>query len=79
MFRDHGHKDCTVDKLKKTRYYDASTLDHLKQVLDVYKKRFPVAMISPDDGGQEGLHRMAVAGDKFGWDHKFPVLVVNNI
>ena len=37
--------------------------------------KFPLCYIDYT-GGQEGLHRMIAAGNVFGWDKQFPVLVV---
>lgn len=62
------------------RTLDAKTLDHLKQVIQIYHKRFPITYIDyarHDGAKQEGLHRMIVAGDLFGWDTKFPVMVID--
>ena len=67
----------TVDKLKHDRRIDEKILKHLKDVLTVYKRRFPMPMLNKADNGQEGLHRMMVIGDMFGWDHKVPVLVID--
>ena len=67
----------SVDKLKHDRGLDKKTLEHLKDVLTVYKKKFPMPMLNKAESGQEGLHRMMVIGDMFGWDHKVPVLVVD--
>lgn len=67
----------SVETLKRQRYMDKNTLNHLKNVLTVYKKKFPMPMLNKAENGQEGLHRMLVIGDMFGWDHKVPVLVVD--
>lgn len=67
----------SVDRLKQERASDIKTLEHLKSVLTVYKKKFPMPMLNKADKGQEGLHRMYVIGEMFGWDHKVPVLVVD--
>lgn len=66
-----------VETLKKQRRADVNTLNHLKDVLTVAKKKFPMPMLNRADNGQEGLHRMMVIGDMFGWNHKVPVLVVD--
>lgn len=64
-------------KLKSQRAADKDVIDHLKQVLQVYKKRFPLPFINYAENGQEGLHRMYVVGELFGWDSpKHPVLCV---
>lgn len=69
-----------VDQLmNQWRTLDEKTLDHLTQVILKYKKRFPITYInyaSHNHPTQEGLHRMIVAGDLFGWDTKFPVMVI---
>ena len=67
-----------VGNLKRTRRAQTKILDHLKDVLLVYKKRFPMPMLDIAQKGQEGLHRMMVIGDLFGWDHKVPVLVITH-
>lgn len=64
-------------QLEKQRRNDSNILKHLKDVLTVYKKRFPMPMLNKAEHGQEGLHRMIVIGDMFGWDYKVPVLVVD--
>ena len=68
----------SVENLKRTRRAQTKILDHLKDVLLVYKKRFPMPMLNIAQKGQEGLHRMMVVGDLFGWDHKVPVLVITH-
>lgn len=69
-----------VDQLmNQWRTLDSKTLDHLTQVILKYKKRFPITYInyaSHNHPTQEGLHRMIVAGDLFGWDTRFPVMVI---
>lgn len=71
-----GHSP-SVASLKASRRTQEKTLDHLKDVLTIHKRRFPMPMLNKADNGQEGLHRMMVIGDLFGWDHKVPVLVVD--
>ena len=67
----------SVAKLKQSRYAEEETLNHLKSVLTDYGKKFPLPFLNYADHQQEGLHRMAVIGDIFGWDHEVPVLVVD--
>lgn len=76
---DHAWRNKTsVNNLKASRSRDTGALNHLKQVLTVYKRRFPLPYINYAEGGQEGLHRMYIAGELFGWDApKHPVLVIN--
>lgn len=65
-----------VDKLKSQRKANEGTLEYLKNLLDRGGK-FDLPYINKADHGQEGLHRMMVAGDIYGWDTKFPVLVID--
>lgn len=39
--------------------------------------KFPLCYLNYPDHAQEGLHRMMSAGNVYGWNTKFPVLVVN--
>ena len=65
------------ESLKQQRSRDTHTLNHLKDVLSIYKKRFPMPFINYAEYGQEGLHRMYVAGELLGWDSpKHPVLAI---
>ena len=59
--------------------YNKETIEHLKEVITKYKKRFPITMLNYASQTQEGRHRMAVAGELFGYDTKFPVLIVEKI
>lgn len=66
-----------VEKLKQERRIDKKTLEHLKDVLTDYGHKFPIPFVNKAERGQEGLHRMMVLGDMFGWDKgKYPVLVI---
>lgn len=51
-------------------------IEYLKQVILKYKRKFPLPYLNFADMTQEGRHRMAVAAELFGWNEKFPVLVV---
>jgi hypothetical protein len=61
---------------------DQYKLGHLEQVLDKYNKQFPLPYICFDRSselyGQEGRHRMYLLGQKYGWNKKFPVQVIQN-
>ena len=71
------HHTVSAASLKAQRAADKYTIEHLKQVIQVYKKRFPMPFINYAEKSQEGLHRMYVAGELFGWDSpKHPVLCV---
>lgn len=69
----------TVENLKRQRMLDEDEnyIDNLKNVILKDKKQFPMTFISLPDKQQEGLHRMLVAGELFGWDEKFPVLLID--
>lgn len=66
----------TVDNLIADRASDKERIERLKDVILKDKKKFPMTFIDLAQGEQEGLHRMYVAGELFGWDTKFPVLVI---
>ena len=57
---------------------DEEQLQVLNDVIDKYHKRFPLTYLdySGISFGQEGRHRMYVAGENFGWDTKHPVLII---
>lgn len=70
-------RNVTVDKLKYERgVLGAKTIEKLKNVLLKYKLKLCMPMINYVDPGQEGLHRMYVIGELYGWDFKVPVLKV---
>ena len=57
---------------------DVDILQHLADVLQKYKVRFPITYLdySYNRFNQEGRHRMYVAGELFGWDTKHPVMII---
>lgn len=68
-----------VEKLKSERARDVKTLEKLKNVLQIYKRKLCLPMINYAEGEQEGLHRMYVIGELYGWDFKVPVLKVTYV
>ena len=66
----------TVDNLIADRTFDKGRIEKLKNVILKDKRKFPMTFIDLAEGEQEGLHRMYVAGELFGWDTKFPVLII---
>jgi hypothetical protein len=70
----------SVQELKDQRY--ASHTESGESLIAKYADdmrsgdKFPLCYLNYVNGGQEGLHRMMAAGEAFGWDTKFPVLVV---
>ena len=69
--------DSTTNKQIAQTKADKVTIDHLHQVLSVYKKRFPVTFLNYAEQTQEGRHRMLVAAEYCGWEVKHPVMVIS--
>lgn len=67
--------DSTFDRLVNQRRHDKDTIEWMYDQIDSGNK-MKLPYINYANSGQEGLHRMMALGDKFGWDSKFPVLVV---
>lgn len=64
-----------LDYIKKSRQIDDALINkYAKAMKD--GEVFPMCMLNYENAGQEGLHRMMAAGETFGWDIKYPVLVV---
>jgi len=72
----HGFDEfVSVENLMEQRRYDKELNN--QYMADMEKgDKFPVCYINYADNCQEGLHRMIAAGDLYGWDTKFPVLIV---
>ena len=66
----------SVNSLKQQRRANQDKLDKFKKMMKNGTK-FDMCYIDKADHGQEGLHRMMAAGDLYGWDTKFPVLVID--
>jgi len=79
-YYDECAKHCfntSAEKLKVERgEYDRNIINHLKEVILTYKRKFPLTYINYAERQQEGLHRMLTAAELFGWDTKHPVLIV---
>ena len=56
---------------------DVNTLNKLKEVLFTYKRTFPITYLNYAEKGQEGRHRMYLIGELFGWNKKYPVLIID--
>lgn len=66
---------CTVDHLLNSRKIHEDTIAKYRSDMkngDV----FPLCFLNYATQQQEGLHRMLAAGEEFGWDIEYPVLVV---
>lgn len=66
----------SVDALVKSRSADPRVLDEIKEIIVKYKRQVFLPYLNYAEQNQEGLHRMLVAAEIFGWDHKFPVLII---
>lgn len=66
----------SVEDQKRVIMNDTQTMQDLEEIASRFGKRFCLPYLNFAHSGQEGRHRMAYAGEKFGWDEKFPVLVV---
>lgn len=64
-----------VEKLKEQRSQDYRLNNKYKKMMQSGVK-FDMCYINYADHTQEGLHRMLVAGELYGWDTKFPVLII---
>jgi hypothetical protein len=64
--------DRQLDQIK----VQTDVLDHLRQVLYVYKRTFPIGYLNYTTNQQEGRHRWYAVGSLLGWNKKFPVMKV---
>lgn len=67
----------SVEQLKRSREINKQNIQNIKDLITKYKRRLFLPYLNYAEKQQEGLHRMYVAGELFGWNHKFPVLVIN--
>lgn len=56
---------------------DTGVIDHLKKVILVAKRKFPLTFLNYAQQSQEGRHRMYVAAELTSWDTKFPVMIID--
>lgn len=74
----HEHNG-TSQALKEQRNADPSYIKELEEVITKKHEKFPIPYLNISDRpGQEGLHRMMAVGNLYGWNTKFPVLLVEN-
>jgi hypothetical protein len=78
-YRECSHygfsKYVPVVDLKMQRRFNTKLVEKYKKMMRNGTK-FCLCVLNKADHTQEGLHRMMAAGDVFGWDKLFPVLVV---
>lgn len=67
----------SVSDLINQRQIDTKTLNDIKTLITKYKKQLPLTFLNYAAKSQEGLHRMLVVAQLFGWDQKYPVLIVD--
>ena len=65
------------NQIKFIKDYEQDKIEDLKKVITEKKKKFPLTYLNFAERGQEGRHRMYVAGELFGWKEKFPCLIIN--
>ena len=76
-FRECANKVFGISQKELEAQRSANTDTIIKYISDMKSGDvFPLCYINYADKQQEGLHRMMAAGDAFGWNTKFPVLVV---
>ena len=76
-FRECATKVFGISQKELEAQRSANTDTIIKYISDMKSGDvFPLCYINYADKQQEGLHRMMAAGDAFGWNTKFPVLVV---
>lgn len=52
-------------------------IDRMKDTILNTNQKLPIPFLNYSDiPGQEGRHRMAAVGELYGWDEKFPVLII---
>lgn len=69
-------KNTSVESLIHSRSADPRVLEEIKELIVKYKRQVFLPYLNYAEQNQEGLHRMLVAAELFGWGHKFPVLIV---
>ena len=75
----HNNSKNNFQSLVRTRSIDKNYMKKLEEVITKKHEKFPIPVLDISDNcGQEGLHRMMVAGNLYGWNTKFPVLLVEN-
>jgi hypothetical protein len=73
-----AHDDTvTAEQLKYERgTLNRKNIEKLKTVVQLYKRKLCMPVIDYTVPTQEGLHRMFLVGELYGWDYKVPVLKV---
>lgn len=69
----------SVEQLKESRKSHVDSLIDIKNVIIKLNKKLCIPILDFYHQKQEGLHRMMVIGNMYGWDFKIPVLVVRQL
>lgn len=69
----------SIEYLKKDRGAHTKELANIKSVITELNKKLCIPILDFYHKKQEGLHRMMVIGDMYGWDFKVPVLVIRQL
>ena len=69
--------DSTFEKQYRQIKEDSDIINELKNVILKERKQFPITVLNYAENQQEGRHRMFTLGELFGWDKKYPVLIIN--
>ena len=73
----YAFPNSSVDKLKAERSRDKDSLQTIETVIN-NDVQLPITVINAAQQTQEGLHRMYVVGEMFGWNNKkYPVLFID--
>ena len=76
IFNSRSNKDHSVQNELYCISRETDIVNHLKDVILKYKRKFPIGYLDFGEFKQEGRHRMYVAGELVGWDVEQPVIVV---
>lgn len=71
-------KQFFIEYLKEERRSHTNTINDIKQAILKSNKQLCMPILDFYHKKQEGLHRMLVIGDLYGWDFKVPVLVIKD-
>lgn len=71
-------KQFFIEYLKEERRSHTNIINDIKQALLKSNKQLCMPILDFYHKKQEGLHRMLVIGDLYGWDFKVPVLVIKD-
>lgn len=71
-------KQFFIEYLKEDRRSHTNVLNDIRRAILKSHKQLCIPILDFYHKKQEGLHRMLVIGDLYGWDFKVPVLVITD-